>query len=166
MPISMSDSPTKPPSPPTRQIEQTTPEEFLTWVSPWAMEKAAQIINSTGEFGSPILFALADDGTHHVSALVFWSMSQPEETMDGLRKVIQANRMQAVALLTKGRMSSEGSSAQEVMVLLKSIRDQQIDAELYVPESSEDGTISFDSPIEIRRDVEGWLAEMWQPIGE
>jgi hypothetical protein len=144
----------------------TTPEEFLKWVGPWALEKAAKVINQSGEFGRPMLFGLAEDGTHHVSMLAFWSYEDHEESIKLLRKVIRSSKMVAVALLSKGRINHNGEVPVEGMVLVKSSKGGAASMEVYLPLEDSSGTIKFaDEPSEVMEGISGRLTNFWDLPG-
>lgn len=144
------------------QVSNTTPEEFLNWVGPWALEKAASVINQTGEFGRPMLFGLAEDGTHHVSVLAFWSFKNQERSMEFLKQVIAQNKLHAVALLSKGRLNRENQISIDSMVLIKSYRGGSSKMEIYLPESSDGDTIKFSGkPSEVMEEISGQLTKFW-----
>lgn len=146
----------------SNQVNNTTPEEFLNWIGPWALEKAASVINQTGEFGRPMLFGLAEDGTHHVSVLAFWSFKNQEKSMEFLRQVVAQNKLNAVALLSKGRLNRENQVSIDSMVLVKSSRGGVPKMEIYLPESSDGDTIKFaDKPSEVMEEISGQLTKFW-----
>lgn len=144
------------------QVNNTNPEEFLNWVGPWALEKAASVINQTGEFGRPMLFGLSEDGTHHVSVLAFWSFKNQERSMEFLKQVISQNKIHALALLSKGRLNRENQVSIDSMVLVKSCRGGTPKMEIYLPESSDGDLIKFaDKPSEVMEEISGQLTKFW-----
>jgi hypothetical protein len=147
-------------------LANTTPEEFLQWVGPWALEKAAKVIDQTGEFGRPMLFGLAEDGTHHVSMLAFWSYDDHQESMNLLRKVIRSSKMVAVALLSKGRIAHTGEIPVDGMILIKSRRDGVSRMEVYLPQETSGKIVFADEPSEVMEGISGRLTSFWDPPGD
>ncbi len=144
----------------------TSPEEFLKWIGPWALDKAEKVIAQTGEFGRPMLFGLSEDGTHHVSMLSFWSYDDHEGSMNLLRKVLKSSKMVAIALLSRGRVKhTDGQLAVDGMALIKSIRGGSSSMEFYLPKES--STISFaDEPSEVMEEISGRLTDFWDFHGD
>lgn len=144
------------------QVNNTTPEEFLNWIGPWALEKAASVINQTGEFGRPMLLGLSEDGTHHVSVLAFWSYKNQEQSMSLLKQVIAQHKLTAVALLSKGRLNRENQMPVDSMVLIKCSQGGSPKMEIYLPESLDGDNVKFaDKPSEVMEEISGQLTKFW-----
>ena len=143
-------------------IHETTPKEFLLWATKSALDLGLKTIQKTGRFGKPIFLALAEDGTHHISTLAFWSYREAEESMEMLRKLIDTQNAVACVLFSQGRVRRGGELDREVMVLLKSEKGRGSTMEVYGAITNEEGALLFSEP-DIMEDVSGRLTSFWEP---